>query len=84
MGDGHGGRGTKKNKTPLPVLKRDVCLHKRGYVGWLSTQWVECEGGGLRKLREVGSTHDATVMMSRFWNCPTRWHHDFGGWHVGF
>ena len=33
VGDGHGGRGTKKNKpfrspTPLPVLNRDVCLQE--------------------------------------------------------
>ena len=24
--------------------------------------------------------HHATVTMSPFWSCPTRWHHDFGGW----
>ena len=50
-------------------------------VCWLSTHWVGGVGLVSENARGGGElTHDANGTMSPFWNCPTCWHHDFGGW----
>ena len=37
--------------------------------GWLSTHWVGDEGGRFKNCDRGEAVHDATVPMSRCWNC---------------
>ena len=45
----------------------------------VATHWVWGEGASSKNARGGDPTHDATVTMSPFWNCPARWHHNFNG-----
>ena len=62
------------------------------FVGWLSARWLGVKvglglgvkGTGSKIVRGGEPAHNATATMSPFWNCPTRWHHVFGGWYLAF
>ena len=42
------------------------------------------QGGWRGAGSHIARGGDAAVMMSPSWNCPTRRHHDFGGWCLAF
>ena len=50
-----------------PLVSRQVVCPPIGLV---------VKGAGSKSASGGEPAHDATVRMSPFWNCPTRWHHD--------
>ena len=83
-----GGGQKPYNDAPQPCASRsEGCV----YTGPGRESWhpsTTCDGhtheGGCKSARGWAHAHDATVTGAPVWNCPIRWHHDFGGWRLSF
>ena len=88
------GGGRHKGRVSTPV-GTSGCTYLFTFGGGILHAWI----GGLVVAQPLGwgvkgvcskiargeePAHDATATLSTFWNCPTRWHHDFGGRHLAF